>query len=303
MFLHQPNHPRLRTFNERGKFKDMGQLAKEKGFAEGQYIHDKKSKSTAKIVEFKGDLVVVDLDDESPLYGLAQFPVEQLISGKWKVIQPRSEPEMIEDLAPMLPVKSHQLCIETIRAKILVELWEKENLNKKVYEGLQVQIKPHRAVFTTQHFGKNKLVLWPTGWKLDGRLPENAIKNNGMCLGKLSMSGMQKSYLFYINPCYVAPDKNGNTEKAFLNPCFSIRVTRDQEEATVEVYPRFTPKDMNQAMKIPCVRNIKPLEAGEELLCFVEAPSNESEGVPDLVPHVEPPAPATKRQRTKGKQT
>ena len=278
----------------------MGQLAKEKGFAEGQYIHDKKSKTTAKIVEFKGDLVVIDLDDESPLYGHAQFPVEQLISGTWKVIQPRSEPQMVEDLTSMLPLKSHQLCIETIRAKILVELWEKENQNKKVYEGLEVQMKPHRAVFATKTFGKNKLVLWPTGWKLDGRLPEHAIKCNGMCLGKLSMPGMAKAYLFHINPCYVPPDKDGNTEKACHNPCFSIRITREQEEATVEVHPRFTPKDMNQAMKIPCIRNIKPLEPGEELLCFVEPPSRQSEEVPDFQPVSAPAPPGVKRQRTKG---
>ena len=204
----------------------MGQLAKEKGFAEGQYIYDKKSKTTAKIVEFKGDLVVVDLDDECALYGIAQFPVEQLVSGKWKVVQPKSEPQFVDDLQSVMPLKSHQLCIETIRAKIMVELWEKEKENKKVYEGLQVQMKPHKAVFVTKAFGKNKLVLWPTGWKVDGRLPEHAIKTNGMCLGKLSMSGMEKAYLFHILPCYVPPDKDGNTEKSFLNPLFSIRTTR-----------------------------------------------------------------------------
>ena len=285
-----------------GKLKGMGQLAMEKGFAVGQYIHEKKSKTTAKIVEFKGDLVVVDLDDESPLYGHAQFPVEQLVSGRWKVVQPKSEPQFVDDLKSMMPLKSNQLCIETIRAKIVVELWEKEKENKKVYEGLQVQMKPHKAVFATKSFGKNKLVLWPTGWKVDGRLPENAIKTNGMCLGQLSMSGMEKAYLFHILPCYVPPDKDGNTEKSFLNPCFSIRVTRQQEEATVEVHPRFTPKDMNHGMKIPCVRNIKPLEGGDELLCFVEAQSDETEKVPNMV-SVDPEPPAekpVKRQRTKG---
>ena len=111
----------------------MGQLAMEKGFAVGQYIFEKKTKTMAKIVEFKGDLVVVDLDDESPLYGHAQFPVEQLVSGKWKVVQPKSEPQFVDDLKSVMPLKSHQLCIETIRAKIMVDLWEKE---RREQEGL-----------------------------------------------------------------------------------------------------------------------------------------------------------------------
>lgn len=116
--------------------------------------------------------------------------VESLLSSSWKVVQPKAEPETlgVEELQQMLPCKSSEMQVQTLRGKVMQAVRDLEEKHSKVYDALSVQMKPSKAVFSTDGFAKHKLVLVPCSWKIEGRRPGDDVKpqKNSVCLGKLS---------------------------------------------------------------------------------------------------------------------
>ena len=289
---------RIRTFDALGKV-DHALIASEAGFKVGQFIQRKRDKIIARIEAFEGSSVRVRLDD-GPLSGSCRFPVESLLSSSWKVVQPKAEPETlcVEELQQMLPCKSSEMQVQTLRGKVMQAVWDLEEKHSKVYDALSVQMKPSKAVFSTVGFAKHKLVLVPCSWKIEGRRPGDDVKpqKNSVCLGKLSLGEQQ--YSFYINPCFVGPDKDGKLDKSFLSPFFFVRSTWDQEGSNMEVHPPFDSDTTNASIRVPCLRNTKPVRPGDELLCFCPSVAIE-EAIDEELEAVVPTGPPTKRVRTK----
>ena len=281
---------RLRRFDASG-LSPPGTVAIEKGFEVGKMIQRRGDKVTAVIDSYQGDSVIVSMQ-EGPLSGKAKFPIEVLVGGKWKVIEPKGQPTMITDLMKVTPNSCAEMAIQTLKGKVISELWHLEQKHQKVHQSLNVQLKPHKGVYVTKAFGKEKLVLTPCSWKVEGRPVGDPLNDQtrGLCLGQLSLSGHAKSYVFHIHPSYNPEDKND----PFVNPCFFVRSTTEESDANMEIHPKLTPSDKNHQMKIPVLRNTKPLDDQDELLVYIPAKAV----VEEIQAYQSPP----KRHRTKGPQ-
>ena len=284
---------RMRTFNALGQLSPQ-QLAAERGFKVGVFIQRKGDKTLAKIHSFKDSLVIVEMED-GPLSGKAQFPVETLVSGKWKVSEAKATPEDVADFMSVVPRKSHELHIQTIKGMILKAMWDLESTHEKAYGKLKIQLKPRKGVFVTQQFSKGSLKLVPTSCKIEGiqHGDKGYDDRTGLCLGRWNIDNSvykKSGYVFYVHPMYVPTDK---PDKAFVNPFFFVKPTPFAEDANVELHPQpFSPEVFNKDGKIPVIRNTVALKAGDELVVYIpQTKPDEPEELQPVVP--------SKRQRTK----
>ena len=266
----------------------MSDLAEEKGFEVGKLIQRKADKAVAKIDSYQNDMVIVVVQD-GPISGKAQFPIENLLAGKWKVIDKKPDPEFLTDLESVRPSTSTDMQVQVLKAQIIAELWKLEQQHEAVHKNLMIQLKPFKAVFVTVKVAKGKLVLVPTSSNIKLVKPSQDMKvSKALCGGSVCLSGCSQDYVLFIQPQYQPVDK----PSPFVNAAFFLRSSTDMDECNMEIHPKFAPTDLNRGTpcKIPCLRNFKPIEKDEELVVYVE----ETEDTPedDLKPLIEPSAPS-----------
>lgn len=282
----------MRSFTEGQR--TMESVAMEHGFHKGCYIMRKSDKLVACIEAFQGDKVLTTIED-GPLTGKATFLVEVMLGGKWKVVQKKKDPEII-DFQQIVPLRSKEFQLHVAKGQIMQALWNLERDNQHVHANLKVQLKP-RSVFTLAPFPRHQLKLVPVSWRIDGHeVGSSSSKDRilGLCLGQWAISpGATPKHVFFVNGMFQPVDKDGSTERAFLAPYWFVKSTDKRDEANMEFHPNvFEPDAVNQHGQVPILRNSKAIGRDQELMCYIKPKAPEQE-------YLEPVQGPSKRLRSK----
>lgn len=271
---------------------DHATLLQEGGFEIGQLIERKADRVMAKLDRVAGNKAVLLLQD-GPLSGWATVSVASLLKGEWKKAAPKVDPVELPDFHGCLPTCSRELCLMQVKGSIAGKLLDLEKKHIKVHDGLKVFLKPMKAVIAQKRFGKGELVLVPSTTKIVTEQPQS-----GVCLGSVGLAQEIESadISLWLAPCTILP-KEGGLKQPFVAPFWFVRSTSVKEDANCEVVPVMDSDHPNHLLKVPFLRNFKPIKSDEELLCFAEKVAKQAsvEALTQMTP--EPP---TKRRRGKG---
>ena len=219
-----------------------------------------------------------------------------MISGKWRIVAPKTAPAMIS-MINMKPLDNPDYLKQKLIADITLKLYEMDGQYHDNLEHLEIQVKPNKSVFVTQQFAKHALTLVPSSFKVQAiKTDLFKIENMlGHCLGVWPhASGVSTNFVMFIHSSYT---KSEDGKPGFCSPFWFVKATDKPEEANMEYYPKmFGPTDVNNRHQIPFLRNTKALAAKQELKVYVPPRPKEAE---HLV-MIQQPA---KRARTKTNQS
>ncbi|OLP77936.1 hypothetical protein AK812_SmicGene41941 [Symbiodinium microadriaticum] len=171
---------RMRELNSDGSLRNASELLADKGFTLQAFVRRRADKLECRIDGIHGQQIhLVELKNK----GVMKVPLEQFLAGTWVIFQPRSEPEIIEDLSVFMPSECYDFQAAVVVACIQQELATLTENHKNILSQLSMQLKPTKALVTTEKFKAGQLVLVPSSFKIVQRLKSqgdlpNAVKEH-----------------------------------------------------------------------------------------------------------------------------
>ena len=287
-----PSNIRLREFTREGELKEPVNLVREMGFKEGQFVQQKGSKIVAKILEMKGDQIVLNVQD-GLITGKAKVGVSAFLKKEWRIGQAPQETEEVPNFLQHTAQQSLELSILLAKADVVRKLLEMESAHQTVYESLKLIRKPQKSVVATANISKGALKLVPTTTRIEIKQPDEEASHGALCLGMVSKVPQLEQKSFWLSPVFTAPGPEGKC--GFVSPFWLVKATHEKQDSNCEISLRFKPDAPNFDLKVPVIRNTKAIEAGQVLQCYVPKADTHVQ-LEELVPLEEP---AMKRRRQK----
>ena len=201
--------------------------------------------------------------------GVLKVQARDMLCSGWITFKPKAEPESIASLQSMGPKKNNDFLAGHVIAEIHGAMHELVTTHdsQKALGGLSVQLKPSRALVSSEVFGKGKLILVPYSWKVLTRSPKSEA-NAVQVQTKWKLDDRE----FWIVSCNSLP-KNSTPEegKHFLSPYFMVGSCEDEESANmVQVMSGIA------QIRIPMLKNSKEIGIGT-VLNFLKAKQVEAD--------------------------
>eukprot|EP00435_Cladocopium_sp_Y103_P048952 s1320_g14.t1 len=265
-----------REYDSTGKLKDPFVLLHESGFVPGAWIARKQDKLLAKLVKLENDQVIIECDGDQ-----YSAPMSAFLENKWKLTdEPKAKEE--GDHVAHAAFNSPEMAVAVTKGKIMEKLIELERQHKASLNKIKVFTKPSKMVEAAAQVEKGKLTLVPATNVVQAQSQPKKGLQMGMC-------GTSDSH-FSLGP----------PVGKVIVPWWYVKTTSDTDKANMEIQSVLDPSDPNKNLKVPLMKNCKPLEIGDVLMRYEQ----KIEEIPeDLVPvqagaPSEPIAPAPKRRRT-----
>ncbi|CAE7245005.1 unnamed protein product [Symbiodinium sp. CCMP2456] len=276
---------RMRELNSDGSLRNASELLADKGFTLQAFVRRRADKLECRIDGIQGQQIhLVELGKK----GIMKVPIEQFLAGTWAIFQPRSEPEIIEDLSVFMPSECHDFQAAVVVACIQKELATLTEDHKDVMLQLSLQLKPTKALVTKKNFSKGQLVLIPSSYKVVQRPKSQGDLSNAV---KVQVDWQADDRQFWITACNSMPkaDEAFEPGKHCLAPFFLVPAS---EEVGAINLVMFMAGSKESKVKIPILKNTHAVAKGTSLLQAPIKKDNKRE-------QLEMPVPV---KRVKGKQ-
>eukprot|EP00435_Cladocopium_sp_Y103_P018119 s719_g4.t1 len=263
----------MRQYDESGKLTNTKELLKEHGFEVDCHV-TRKDGILARIKAFEDGTsrVLLSMDDDKGGSKVVKVDASSFLKGQWTKYQPKALPQYLEKWWEPNCLEHKDSKVAWYKAKIVVELREAmpgSSCQQKPTSFL-VRQKPGKAVFVAVKFGKHQCKLVPFTSRIDTKGDEG----DGSVLVKVDGTNL---YLRQGGPGCV--------------PFWHVAHVQDKAAANMELVSGVS-KRWENAVSIPYMRNIKPLEPDTELLIYKPPKTRAStESLDQLIP--------TKRLRAK----
>ncbi|CAK9015277.1 unnamed protein product [Durusdinium trenchii] len=286
----------MRSYDTKGKLVDGSQLVLQMGFQVGCHIVRKQDEVLAKIVEFSGDLVKLNVTGGMES-GIFTVHMQSFLNKEWKVYTPKKEVEFWKEHWVDHGLHHDSFREGILRGKVMLALTELGLKHQDVLKGLDVILKPCKGVQAKKAFAPGKCILVPLTFKLTFADEAKTLQSGAVSLGPLSQNSCDQIIWGYLLPCQILPTEE---RQGFIAPFWSVACSSEKDETNMELVPKNLPDQSHKgletvAVTIPIMKNCRKIEPGENLVCFKEEKSQPVELQP-LVPESAP-----KRMRTKGK--
>lgn len=276
---------RMRELNSDGSLRNASELLADKGFTLQAFVRRRADKLECRIDGIHGQQIhLVELKNK----GVMKVPLEQFLAGTWVIFQPRSEPEIIEDLSVFMPSECYDFQAAVVVACIQQELATLTENHKNILSQLSMQLKPTKALVTTEKFKAGQLVLVPSSFKIVQRLKSQGDLPNAV---KAQVDWKLDDRQFWITACNSLPkvDEAFEPGKHCMAPFFAVPTSEDNDSVNL-VMSMASSKESK--VKIPVLKNTHAIAKGTSLLQAPIKKDNKRE-------HLEMPVPV---KRVKGKQ-
>ena len=261
---------RMRELNPDGSLRNAQDLLGDQGFVLGACIKKKGEKFEGQITGLDGSSVTVkDLKSG----GVLKVQARDMLCSGWITFKPKADPESIASLQSMGPKKNNDFLAGRVIAEIHGAMHELVTTHdsQKALGGLSVQLKPSRALVSSEVFGKGKLILVPYSWKVLTRSPKPEPMANAV---QVQTKWKLDDREFWIVSCNSLPkDSTPEEGKHFLSPYFMVGSCEDEESANmVQVMSGTT----QSSIRIPMWKNSKEIGIGA-VLNFLKAKQVEAD--------------------------
>ena len=261
---------RMRELNPDGSLRNAQDLLGDQGFVLGACIKKKGEKFEGQITGPDGSSVTVkDLKSG----GVLKVQARDMLCSGWITFKPKADPESIASLQSMGPKKNNDFLAGRVIAEIHGAMHELVTTHdsQKALGGLSVQLKPNRALVSSEVFGKGKLILVPYSWKVLTRSPKPEPMANAV---QVQTKWKLDDREFWIVSCNSLPkDSTPEEGKHFLSPYFMVGSCEDEESANmVQVMSGTT----QSSIRIPMLKNSKEIGIGA-VLNFLKAKQVEAD--------------------------
>lgn len=269
----------MRSLDSDGKLEDSASLVVEKGFAVGMSVMRRADKSVG-LIESISEKVLLRTPDGTQLFA----SLESFLRGEWVDHNPRPEAKPLEQWLQHAPHASLEFAIAIAKATATEELSELSTKHSSILAHIDLYAKPRRAVHATKDFGNNKLILVPATLRIEAMRSDLPCSSGAVSIGSLLKS--HKDLTFYLLPSLALPSKG----KGLLAPFWFVQATQVESEANMELYmPKATTGSSDTKVKIPLLRNIVNIEAGDALIVFEAKKTPMVEELEEITPAASAP--------------
>lgn len=246
-----------REYDSTGKLKDPFVLLHECGFVPGAWIARKQDKLVAKLLKLENDQVIIECDGDQYIAQMSAF-----LENKWKLTdEPKAKEEA--DHVAKAAFNSPELAVAVTKGKIMEKLIDLERQHKASLNKIKVFTKPSKMVEASAEVEKGKLTLVPATNVVQAHNEPRKGLQLGMC-------GTADSHFSLGAPA-----------GKVVVPWWYVKSTNDTEKANMEIISALDPHDPNKNLKVPLMKNSKPLEIGDVLMRYEQ----KTEEIPEeLVP-------------------
>ena len=289
---------RMRSYGADGQLEALHQKVQEKGFKVGDHILRKADEAYARITGFDKDFVLLSMESDGIL-GDFRVHCDSFLKKDWRKYQPRKAEECIENHSLHGPLEHDEFKILFLKGKIAQALQEVAKKHPDP-DGLQLVLRPSKAVVATKGFAVGKLVLAPCTPRVAA---STDAEGPGLDLGALCRNFKGEKVHFFLQSFVAVPRalEDGAVTQGCLCPCFFVPVTHDEEEANMSFVVKKEPSDLqaleNVQIRVPVMRNTKPIAVGDRLWVYREKKDRPAENLDEILPVGKP---AAKRRRVKG---
>lgn len=268
-------HIRIRKFDNAGNLINVSEVLAQLGFKVGTSVI-RKDKFMATITNIKGEWVHLSEGDKKVSY-------KSFLANEWSTYRPVKEQVKVTNLLAMNPLLNEQGNIQTMKARIYLEL-RAAFLKSKYLDNMEIGTKPKGLIVGEKPIPQGKLVLWPYTTNISVKKPgeqSSVYAQVGECV---------KGWHFGLGPLLFTEENRSAV------PFWYVLVTHDPKEANMAVVDENctvyseTKDALDIKVKLPTMQNVKGLEPGDELVVF-RPKKQKSTFLEPLVP--------TKRIRTK----
>ncbi|CAJ1429452.1 unnamed protein product [Effrenium voratum] len=248
----------MRELQEDGSFKDPASMLSELGFEVGGHVRRKSDRVEGKINEVLHNANKVKIEVDGNMF---KVPLASSLSGEWQTFEPKAAAEAV--CFDSMPSKSLGFRAAAKAASILLALQDMaDRFDGQLWDQLQLQLKPSKALLCTANVQKGKLTLIPATPKVGHRLGAQEVPANTWEV----QTDMADEAKFWVVPHTALPKEQG--DDSFLHPFWQVQATPDEDMANMELI--WVKGKHDSTLKTPCFRNSKAIKHGEKLLFFKE---------------------------------
>ncbi len=208
----------------------------------------------------------------------AKVSVASFTKGEWSKCQPVAQKTKTElDLTSCGPLASAAFAKLDVKGEVVKELRVLYEQYAHVEGGLRIFTKPKVEVVAKTWFGAQKLVLVPATLRVEcdvagpgGRRGGGAkVPMGALDLGVLLKTG-GKAIRFFLNPTRTFPQED---EPGYVCPFWLVQGSSDAKSDLInmeltEDLSDYERKGRSKQIKIPFLRNTRPIKDGETLVVF-----------------------------------
>ena len=277
---------RLVELNPDGSMKQPGEILEAMSIKPGTFVRRKKNKVECEVLHVHDAVKLKNLSDGRAV----RVQIDAFVRGEWQVYTPKQEVHEIMDLQPYGPQSVHpDFDIAHTVAKIHCEMHAVvQNLDvHATMEKVKLQLRPTKTLVTKSAIGKGKLSLVPFSSKVVVRSKSDTLQG----AAEVTLKKGCHDRRFFIVASNIMPKASEDAPDVlvgFLSPFFFVQTVDEESKANMTIVLSGT---NSSEIRIPIMKNLVPLPAGQELLIFkAKAPKQE-----------EPLEAASPERRVKGK--
>jgi hypothetical protein len=255
----------MRELDTHGRLKNTETVYAAKGYVVGAHLRRKQDGEfcTAVLSSFNSD-GSVSLDTGGP--GHAQITIAELAS--WSVFKPKGE--AFTDVSALQAHKSEEFEMFVAKAKVALAVQTLMTEHAKSYDSIQLMLGKPRSVTTTRSFNKGTLIIVPASMKITIKECTRDQVPNGVAYCGEAKTG---------HHCWLAQHTvlpNDTRSDGFVCAWWFIDVGDEPDDGnmvltTVKVAG-------HDSLKIPVLKNIKPLKDGDKLSLVQHANKSDDKG-------------------------